>query len=41
MMLLIGHWYEHRESVAEAGSLAKVTDAADALLWMWRVPEVA
>lgn len=39
MMLLIGHWYEHREDVALGVSVAPVPVAVDALLAPYRVYE--
>jgi len=41
MLLLIGHWYEHREGVVDAGSLSEAPAAVDALLWMNRIAEVS
>jgi uncharacterized phage protein (predicted DNA packaging) len=35
MLLLIGHWYEHRESV-NAGGLTEIPMGVDMLLWQDR-----
>jgi uncharacterized phage protein (predicted DNA packaging) len=35
MLLLIGHWYEHRESVT-AGSLVEIPMGVEMLLWQDR-----
>lgn len=38
--LLVAHWYEHRESVAE-GSMAEIPQAVQSLLWSEKVLEFA
>jgi uncharacterized phiE125 gp8 family phage protein len=40
MLLLVGHWYEHREEVVMGGIPQKVPMAAESLLWAYRVLEV-
>lgn len=40
ILLLVGHWYENREAYTEA-KLTKVPLAVEALLWQYRVPEIA
>lgn len=37
--LLVGHWYENRETVA-LGTMSKVPMTVESLLWMFRVYEV-
>lgn len=39
ILLAVGHWYEHREMVADAGVLAEVPLAAQALLTQYRILE--
>lgn len=39
ILLAVGHWYEHREMVADAGTLAEVPLAAQALLTQYRILE--
>jgi uncharacterized phiE125 gp8 family phage protein len=36
MLLLIGHWYEHREAVL-TGSISKEIEFTNSLLWLDRV----
>lgn len=40
MLLLIGHWYEHREEVVDGGTVARMDVAADALLAPYRMLQV-
>jgi uncharacterized phiE125 gp8 family phage protein len=41
LLLLVGHWYEHREAVSDGGREAELPMAVDSLLWMHRVMEIA
>ena len=40
MLLLIGHWYEHRETVSEGVWMRQVPMAAISLMWPYRVLEM-
>jgi uncharacterized phiE125 gp8 family phage protein len=37
ILLLVGHWYAHRESVAHAQTVIEVPQGVEALLWAYRV----
>jgi uncharacterized phiE125 gp8 family phage protein len=41
ILLLVGHWYEHREAAVDFGVISKVPDTVEFLLWPYRVWEAA